>query len=179
MSEGSRISLHKLYCQCGVYLDTLLNKLQNVAEIAYTPSILEKDRTSFNIDRLCKTATVLLFLVYNSIDGIYSATWTYIFSLNETNGAVKWRCFFNEMLKIYCLTIFYQFQNNMIFIDWANLNASTFVIIFLFPILPLSWVKGHVFDTTNFEIRFYVIFIYRYVVSNNIHTAISVLQGIN
>jgi len=87
------VSLQKLHCQCCVYLDTLLNKLQKVAEIAYTPSIPEKEITSpnhntwnskwtfhdikhfpkrfmnlhitpsFNIDRLCKTATVLLFLV--------------------------------------------------------------------------------------------------------------------
>jgi len=40
-SEGSRISEQKRHCQCCVYLDTLLNKLQKVAEIAYTPSIPE------------------------------------------------------------------------------------------------------------------------------------------
>ena len=44
MSEGSRISLQKRHCQCCVYLDTLLNKLQKVADIAYTPSIPEIDR---------------------------------------------------------------------------------------------------------------------------------------
>jgi len=46
VSEGSRISLQKRHCQCCVYLDTLLNKLQKVAEIAYTPSIPAKDRNT-------------------------------------------------------------------------------------------------------------------------------------
>jgi len=37
------ISLQKRHFQCCVYLDTLLNKLQKVAEIAFTPSIPEID----------------------------------------------------------------------------------------------------------------------------------------
>jgi len=48
VSEGSRISLQKRHCQCCVYLDTLLNKLQKVAEIAYTPSIPEMDRKKYS-----------------------------------------------------------------------------------------------------------------------------------
>ena len=37
---------YKKDCQCCVYLDTLLNKLQKVAKIAYKPSIPEINRKS-------------------------------------------------------------------------------------------------------------------------------------